>query len=496
MKRDENQTVEYKASWQEKYLEWICGYANAKGGVLYVGIEDGTKNVLGVRNANKLMEDIPNSIRNTMGVVADVVLQRKTGKDVIRIKVKPSAFPVSYRGGYFYRTGSVKMQLTGNALTDFILRKTGSSWDVANHGSGKSVSSSRFTVLGSYYRKRTGNALEDQDFKSFGLATDDGMLTNAGALFVDDSPVYQNRLFCTRWNGLDRSAGLMDATDSKEYSGSVLSFFEYGMNFVKMNSRTMWHKLPDRRIDFDEYPTRAVEEAIANALIHRDYTNYGSEVHIDIYDDRLEVMSPGGMFDGGVPIQERHDIRTIGSSRRNPVVADVFNRLNYAERRGSGLKKILDAYGAAEYNVQHRTPLFASDTFFTVMLPSLTYGMTKEQLIGGVSPVMPSVVTPVATPVMTPVATPVASRVDARLSDRQLRILVALSRGEKASSEIVDAVDGIATNNLRRRYMRYLLDIGYVEYTIPGKPNSRLQKYRLTARGRAILPELAAGGGK
>ena len=189
-----------------------------------------------------------------------------------------------------------------------------------------------------------------------------------------------------------------------------------------------------------------------------------------------------------VAIQERQDVRTIGSSRRNPVVADVFNRLNYAERRGSGLKKILDAYGAAEYNVQHRTPSFASDTFFTVVLPSLTYGMTKEQLIGGVSPVMPSV--------MTPVATPVASRVDARLSDRQLRILVALSRGEKASSEVVDAVDGIATNNLRRRYMRYLLDIGYVEYTIPGKPNSRLQKYRLTARGRAILPELVAGGGK
>ena len=197
-----------------------------------------------------------------------------------------------------------------------------------------------------------------------------------------------------------------------------------------------------------------------------------------------------------VAIQERQDVRTIGSSRRNPVVADVFNRLNYAERRGSGLKKILDAYGAAEYNVQHRTPSFASDTFFTVMLPSLTYGMTKEQLIGGVPPVMPPDVTPVATPVMTPVATPVASRVDARLSDRQLRILVALSRGEKASSEVVDAVDGIATNNLRRRYMRYLLDIGYVEYTIPGKPNSRLQKYRLTARGRAILPELVAGGGK
>ena len=76
MKREENQTVEYKESWHEKYLEWICGYANAKGGTLYIGIEDGTKKPVGVKNANKLMEDIPNSIRNTMGIVADVAMLR------------------------------------------------------------------------------------------------------------------------------------------------------------------------------------------------------------------------------------------------------------------------------------------------------------------------------------------------------------------------------------------------------------------------------------
>ena len=77
MKREENQTVEYKESWHEKYLEWVCGYANAKGGTLYIGIEDGTKKPVGVKNANKLMEDIPNSIRNTMGIVADVALLKK-----------------------------------------------------------------------------------------------------------------------------------------------------------------------------------------------------------------------------------------------------------------------------------------------------------------------------------------------------------------------------------------------------------------------------------
>ena len=87
MKRDENQNVEYKESWHEKYLEWICGYANAKGGTLYIGIEDGTKKPVGVKNANKLMEDIPNSIRNTMGIVADVAMLKKLNEDYEKLSV-------------------------------------------------------------------------------------------------------------------------------------------------------------------------------------------------------------------------------------------------------------------------------------------------------------------------------------------------------------------------------------------------------------------------
>ena len=104
MKRDESQNVEYKESWHDKYLAWICGYANAQGGTIYFGIEDGTKKPVGVKNANSLMESIPNKIRDTMGIVADVALLRKSGKDVIRVKVKKSVFPVCYHGEYHYRT--------------------------------------------------------------------------------------------------------------------------------------------------------------------------------------------------------------------------------------------------------------------------------------------------------------------------------------------------------------------------------------------------------
>ena len=436
MKREENQTIEYKESWHDKYLEWICGYANAKGGTLYIGIEDGTKKPVGVKNPNKLMEDIPNTIRNTMGIVADVSLAKKQGKDVIRIKVKPSGFPVSCRGGYFYRTGSVKMQLVGNALTDFILRKAGTSWDACPTASGKRIQDCRFTILSSNCLDQTGRHLQDTDFRSFGLAGDDGVLTNAGALFADDSPIFQNRLFCTRWNGLDKAAGIMDALDDKEFSGSVLSLFEYGKAFVKTNSRTMWHKAPSHRLEFPEYPERAVEESIANALVHRDYTVFGSEVHIDI-----------------------------------------FGRLRYAERRGSGLGKIIDAYALSSVNPRNVKPSFVSDTFFTVILPNLAYGLSKEKLVAFATP---NSRTPNS-------RTPNSHTPNSRPVGRGLVRLLRALRTERGSAELVSLLGIKNRTDLYTRFLLPSLQQGLIEYTIPGKPNSRLQKYRLTAKGRDAI---------
>lgn len=504
MRREENQTVEYKESWHDKYLEWVCGYANAKGGTLYIGVEDGTKEPVGVKNATKLMEDIPNSIRNTMGLVADVSLLRRRGKDIIRIDVKPSVFPVSCRGGYFYRTGAVKMQLVGNALTDFILRKTGTSWDACPHASGRRVGDCRFTVLASHCLDQTGRRFEDADFRSFGLAGDSGILTNAGALFADDSPVRQSRLFCTRWNGTGKGAGVMDALDDREYTGSVLSLFEYGNAFVKANSRTMWHKLPGGRAEFPEYPERAVEEALANALIHRDYAQFGSEVHLAMYDDRLEVVSPGGMFDGGVPIQERGDLLSIASARRNPIVADVFGRLRYAERRGSGLRKIIDAYAQSSVNPRGRQPSFTSSTFFTAILPNLTNGVEVPELVACATPSdegavsvrsapsekkemdLPRCAAPNSRPPNSHSPNSQAARGRSTMEKGLMRLLRALD-SERGSAELREVLGLKNRTDLYSRFLLPAIQQELIEYTIPGKPNSRLQKYRLTAKGREML---------
>lgn len=207
----------------------------------------------------------------------------------------------------------------------------------------------------------------DTDYASFNLIDANGALTNAGALLADNCPIYQSRLFCTRWNGLDKASGLQDALDDDEFTGSLITLLQEGVAFVMRNSHKGWFKAPDRRIELPDYPERSVTEGLVNALIHRDYTEMGSEVHIDMFDDRLEIYSPGGMFDG-IRVQDR-DIMTIPSRRRNPIIADMFSRLDYMERRGSGFRKIISDYQAQYRYTEELHPIFHSeyDAFFLTL---------------------------------------------------------------------------------------------------------------------------------
>lgn len=126
----EKQDIEYKSIWKEEYLKWICGYANAYGGKLYIGINN-DKEVIGVKNIEKLSEDIPNTIQHILGIVADVniLADSPTGKNYLEIVVEPYPYPVNYKGEYHYRSGSTKQELKGSALNKFILERTGKHWD-------------------------------------------------------------------------------------------------------------------------------------------------------------------------------------------------------------------------------------------------------------------------------------------------------------------------------------------------------------------------------
>ena len=110
-KMPESQNTEWKSKWKDEYLEWICGYANAQGGKIYIGCDD-EGNVVGLPNARKLLEDIPNKIRDAMGIIVGVNLLDEDGKEYIEIDVPPYPIGISCKGLYYYRSGRTRAILT------------------------------------------------------------------------------------------------------------------------------------------------------------------------------------------------------------------------------------------------------------------------------------------------------------------------------------------------------------------------------------------------
>ena len=111
----ESQHTEWKESWRDEYLRWICGFANAEGGVLVIGRNDKGMAV-GVNNAKRLLQELPNKVRNILGIMVAVNLVTEAGKELVEIVVEPYPSPISYKGEYHYRSGSTKQELKGAAL--------------------------------------------------------------------------------------------------------------------------------------------------------------------------------------------------------------------------------------------------------------------------------------------------------------------------------------------------------------------------------------------
>ena len=214
---------------------------------------------------------------------------------------------------------------------------------------------------GQYIPRANHQEWNDKYLESFGLVTPEGKLTNAGLLFVDNCTVFQSRIFCTRWTGLYKD----DAISSVEHRANLVLLLKYGMDFIKNYTMSGWVKMPNYRLNLPDYSDRAIFEGLVNHLIHRDYTVMGGEVHIDIYDDRVELVSPGAMLDG-TQIQDR-DIFKVPSMRRNPVIADVFTQLDYMEKRGSGLRKMRELTEKLPNFLQGKEPQYQTEatSFYT-----------------------------------------------------------------------------------------------------------------------------------
>ena len=360
----------------KSWLKTVSAFANGIGGALIFGISD-KEEIIGLDNYKKDSENISEIIKTKIEPLPKVTLKHYLieDKNIIILFVHSGKETPYYftEGGHqtaYIRLGNESIPAKNSDLINLILKGKNRSYD--SLGTDIKKDNVSFTKLKSLYYLKTGNEFTDSDLESFGLVNKDNFLTNAGALLADEPIIKHSRIFCTRWNGLNMTSGIEEALNDNEFEGSILLLLQNAENFIKVNTKKKWKKGNESRIEMPDYPERAIQEVLVNAIIHRDYAVIGSEIHIDIYDDRIEIYSPGGMFDGSF-IQEQN-IMEISSLRRNPIIADLFNRIHLMERRGSGLKKIISSYqNAINYTQEKEVEFKSTQKDFKVILKNLNY---------------------------------------------------------------------------------------------------------------------------
>ncbi len=291
----ENQNIEFKQSWHDDYLRWLCGFANAQGGILYIGIKDNGV-VTGVGNSLKLMEDLPNKIRDILGIMAEINLLYHNDTEYIEIIIKPYSVPISLRGRYYYRSGSTLQELRGNGLNDFLLKKSGKTWD---------------------------DIIEPKaDFSDIDEKSVDSFLKDAkksGRLPENDIleiPELFEKLRISESNQLKRAAIVLFGKDpGKFYSNMTIRLGRFGrsddeLKFEETEEGNLIHLLQEvtsqlnhkffikavsfeglQRVEKGEYPVAAVREMLLNAMVHRDYM--GSNIQVRMYDDKFSIWNEG-----------------------------------------------------------------------------------------------------------------------------------------------------------------------------------------------------------
>ncbi|MGN8714131.1 ATP-binding protein [Hornefia butyriciproducens] len=447
---DKKQAVELKKP--KSWCKSVSAFANTSGGILIFGIAD-DNSVVGLSDAEHDAEAVSEIMKNRLSPVPGFNLSfhvTENGKKLLLLHVfrgeeTPYYYSADGTTEAYIRIGNESVPADSTDLKRLVLRGRNSSYDSQN--SPFEAADYSFTKLRERFKVWTGKSLVEKDLSSFGMIGTNGNLTNAGALLADESPIRWSRVFCTRWNGKTKGGGIVDALNHAEYAGSLISLLNDAESFIKNNSKTIWKKLPDSRLELPEYVHRSYFEALVNALIHRDYLINGSEVHIDIFDDRMEIYSPGGMPDGTL-IQDRN-IKGVPSIRRNPVLADIFARLGYMERSGSGLGKIREAYEFSANYSQDKAPVFYSDrSQFLVTLPNLNYEQLQKEEIPSDK--------------VADVADRVADIAD--ISERQKQILSSMEIGTEYSSNDIADMIGLK-GAMTRRLLNDLVDKGLLNKT-------------------------------
>lgn len=342
----EQQNIEWKESWRDEYLKWICGFANAQGGKLFIGCDDSGK-VVGVSNSKKLLEDIPNKIKDAMGIVVDVNRLTEGDKEYIEIDIPPYPIGISCKGVYHYRSGSTKQVLTGPALEAFLMRKHGATWD-----------HSPLPIF-------KAEEVDDQIVEHFKkLAAAKGRIDPA--LLNESKEVLMEKLRLTNGDYLTNAAMLLFCKDPDKYQlgsyikigyfesdsellyqdevhGSILEQVDKAIEliyFKYMRAKIMYEGIYRRERYF--VPEAALREALLNAICHKQYESR-IPIQVSVYDDRLYVANVGRLPENWTleNLMGKH-----ASLPYNPDIAHIFYLAGFIESWGRGIEKICDSLKA------------------------------------------------------------------------------------------------------------------------------------------------------
>ena len=428
----EQQNIEWKQSWRDDYLRWICGFANAEGGTLVIGRHD-TGQAVGLAQASRLLEEIPNKVRDLLGIMVDVNLLHEDGHELLEIRVDPYPSPVSYKGEYHYRSGSTKQQLKGAALSHFLLKKQGLHWDAMALPDLKvadldAAALTLFRQQALRSQRLPEAALHESDtllLERLHLLTD-GLCKRATALLFHPQPSRWFTGSCVKIGFFENNA---DLRYQDEVEGPLLAQVNKTIEVLQakyLKALISYDGL--QRVETWPLPMAALREAVLNAVIHKDYTS-GSPIQISVYPDKLMIWNTGSLPPDWTleRLLSKH-----ASAPFNPDVANTFFRSGQIEAWGRGIERMVQACEQAG----QPAPVLQLEAIGLWV----TFAFAAEYLAASPGLGGSLVETPVEAPVETPVEAPVEARVKTRVKTPE-RILEALgARPDLTLAELATAI--------------------------------------------------------
>lgn len=469
MRKVENQNKEFKQAWNDNCLKTICAFANTGGGKLYIGIDDEGKPV-GVKDAAKYLDDIPNKTKDILGITPEVKLKKKNGREILEVTVAAFSAPISYHGRFYTRSGSSSIEIKGPELVEMLMQKSGRSWDgfIEERATLKDIDPAAIRKFRELAAAKIPQIVKEKSVEAILQKLnllDKGKLCRAAVLLFGKNP---KQFYITAYIKIGKFVSATDLISTDDIEGNIFDQVDKAIEILRIKyllSNITYEGI--YRKDNMEYPEEALREAIINAVIHRNYMGAHTQLRID--PESLNLWNEGGLPPGiGVA-----DLKKWHLSRpRNELLADVFFKAGMIEAWGRGTIKIVDECKKAGLPEPEFREQFGG--------LSVHFRKADKAQVGAQSGAQSQ-----ARSVLRGERT--GRRPELQPESLDIRVMRLLIQAPLSKAELSASLGHKVISGHLNKVIRELLQNKTIEYTIPDKPQSRMQKYRLTEKGRRLV---------